>query len=110
MLKRPALVAVDGVDGSGKTTFAGRLVVRYQELGRTAHVVHLDDFLNRREIRYRLGRDSPEGFFRDTYDIPTFMTKVIVPLRTERPQFEPSTIARIRRSTRIPSSSRMATW
>jgi len=80
MLDRPALVAVDGVDGSGKTTFADRLATRCAELGRTPHVVHMDDFLNERAVRYRLGRHSPKGYFRDTYDLPAFTTKVIEPL------------------------------
>jgi uridine kinase len=80
LLRRPALVAVDGVDGSGKTTFAARLAARYVEQGRPAHVVHMDDFLNPRAIRYRLGRDSPEGFFRDTYDLAAFTAGVMEPL------------------------------
>ncbi len=80
MLGRPALVAVDGVDGSGKTTFAARLAARYVDHGRPAHVVHMDDFLNPRAVRYRLGRDSPEGFFRDTYDLAAFAVGVIEPL------------------------------
>lgn len=80
MLDRPALVAVDGVDGSGKTTFAARLAARYAQHGRTPHVVHMDDFLNPRTVRYRLGRDSPEGFFRDTYDLAAFTAGVLQPL------------------------------
>jgi uridine kinase len=80
VLDRPVLVAVDGVDGSGKTTFAAQLADRYAELDRTAHVVHLDDFLNPRAVRYRLGRDSPEGYFSDTYDLDTFMAGVLEPL------------------------------
>ena len=75
------MVAIDGVDGSGKTTFAGHLATRYSDLGRTAHVVHMDDFLNPRAVRYRLGRDSPEGFFRDTYDLSTLTTHVVEPVR-----------------------------
>lgn len=81
LLGRPVLVAVDGVDGSGKTTFAGRLAAEYARQGRTAHVVHLDDFLNPRAVRYRLGRDSPEGYVRDTYDLAAFTAGVIEPLR-----------------------------
>ena len=85
VLDRPALIGVDGVDGSGKTTFADRLRTRYEELGRTAHVVHMDDFLNERTVRYRLGRHSPEGYFRDTYDLAAFSTKIIEPLRRAGP-------------------------
>lgn len=77
---RPALVAVDGVDGSGKTTFAARLAGAFTERGRPVEVVHLDDFLNPRVVRYRRGRTSPEGFFRDTYDLATFSARVLEPL------------------------------
>jgi uridine kinase len=73
----PALVAVDGVDGSGKTLFAGQLAIAYERAGRTAFVVHEDDFLNPRSIRYRLGRDSPQGFFLDTYDLAALSAKVL---------------------------------
>jgi uridine kinase len=76
-LGRPALVAVDGVDGSGKTTFATALVGAYARVGRLALVVHEDDFLNPRAVRYRMGRDSPEGFFLDTYDLPALKAKVL---------------------------------
>jgi uridine kinase len=75
---RPVLVAVDGVDGSGKTTFAARLAEAYE--GRPTLVVHEDDFLNPRSVRYRLGRDSPEGFFLDTYDLPALIANVLDPL------------------------------
>lgn len=79
-LDRPVLVAVDGVDGSGKTTFAEMLADAYRRAGRKVQVVHLDDFLNPRVIRYRLGRTSPEGFFKDTYDLDAFAAKVLTPL------------------------------
>ena len=81
LLDHPTLIAVDGVDGSGKTTFAAELADRYARQGRAAHVVHMDDFLNPRTVRYRLGRDSPEGFFQDTYDLATFTASIIEPLR-----------------------------
>ncbi len=64
--ERRTLVAVDGVDGAGKTTFADRLAPR---LDRPVVRASEDDFLNPAAIRHRRGRESPEGFFRDTYDL-----------------------------------------
>ena len=81
VLDRPALVAVDGVDGSGKTTFAERLAAAYTDRGRPVHVVHMDDFLNPRTVRYRLGKNSPEGFFADTYNLAAFTNYVLDPLQ-----------------------------
>ncbi|WP_150461196.1 nucleoside/nucleotide kinase family protein [Nesterenkonia ebinurensis] len=79
--ERATLVAVDGVDGSGKTSFAARLSEAYEGEGQRAHLVHEDDFLNPRAVRYRLGRDSPAGFFLDSYDLPALRQKVLDPLR-----------------------------
>jgi uridine kinase len=80
-LRRPAVVAVDGVDGAGKTTFAWQLAAAIEDAGRPAIVVHEDDFLAPRQVRYRLGRDSPEGYFRDSYDVPALIDHVIEPLQ-----------------------------
>ena len=79
-LRRPAVIAVDGVDGSGKTTFARQLALSIGDAGRPAVIVHEDDFLAPRSTRYRLGRDSQEGFFRDTYDLGALVTHVLDPL------------------------------
>lgn len=80
-LRRPAVIAVDGVDGSGKTTFASRLGSAVERAGRPAIIVHEDDFLAPQEVRYRLGRESPKGFFRDSYDLAALATHVLDPLR-----------------------------
>jgi len=63
---RVVVVGIDGVDGSGKTSFAARLADILRPLSVT--VVHADDHLNPPEIRHAKGRNSPEGFWLDTYD------------------------------------------
>lgn len=73
------LVAVDGVDGSGKTRFAGGLRTRL-ELARPVVVIHLDDFLHPREVRHARGRNSPEGFWLDSYDYGAIRQWVLDPL------------------------------
>ncbi len=79
-LPGPALIAVDGVDGSGKTTFAAGLAAALQDAGRPALVVHEDDYLAPRAVRYRLGRHSPEGFLQDSYDLVALTRYVLDPL------------------------------
>lgn len=73
------LMAVDGVDGSGKSTFAADLALVIRT--RPVIVIHVDDFLNLRAVRHRRGRESPEGFWLDTYDYGTLNRDVLVPLR-----------------------------
>lgn len=61
---RRALVAVDGVDASGKTTLADALAAAIR--GRPVSRACVDDFL--RADRYRRGRTSAEGCYRDSHD------------------------------------------
>lgn len=79
--RRRLLAAVDGVDGSGKTTFADALAL---ELGKAAvrPVIRLslDDFHHRRQVRYRRGRTSASGFYSDSYDLEQFRRCVLDPL------------------------------
>lgn len=72
------LVAVDGVDGSGKTTFAANLVAEIRD--RPVIVFHVDDFLNPSPVRHAKGRDSPEGFWLDTYNYPALHDRLLAPL------------------------------
>lgn len=72
------LIAIDGVDGSGKSTFARDLAAVIHE--RPVLLIHTDDFLNLRKIRHKRGRDSPEGFWLDTYDYESLHRFVLSPL------------------------------
>ncbi|MFI0467129.1 uridine kinase [Saccharopolyspora sp. 5N102] len=73
-------VAVDGVDGSGKTVFADELAERLRSGNRAVVRVSADDFHHVRTIRYRRGRDSPEGFWLDSYDYDSLRSRVLDPL------------------------------
>lgn len=78
---RRALVGVDGVDGSGKTTFSAALAPALAAAaGRPVLLIHLDDFLNPSAVRHRRGRRSPEGFWLDTYDYAAFHEFILAPL------------------------------
>jgi uridine kinase len=73
-------VAVDGVDGVGKTTFADELALALARRQRPVIRASVDGFHNPREQRYRLGRSSPEGFYRDSYDYAQFNAALLEPL------------------------------
>lgn len=77
------MVAIDGVDGAGKTTFAGALADELIDSGLTVIRVSLDDFLNPADIRHAQGITSPEGFVADTYDYERFIDDVLEPLSGE---------------------------
>lgn len=73
-------VAVDGVDGAGKTMFADQLAAQLRGGGRDVVRVSIDAFHHPRAVRYRRGRTSPEGFWLDSYDLRTLHKRVLQPL------------------------------
>lgn len=80
---RRIAVAIDGVDGAGKTVLADQLA---EVIGRARHVlrVSIDGFHRPRAERYRHGR-GPESFYEDSYDYDAFRAAVVEPFRTGQP-------------------------
>ena len=77
---RTLKIGIDGVDGAGKTTFSGELAQVLSASGRPLITASVDGFHHPKSTRYRLGKDSPEGFFRDSYDYPALKAALLDPL------------------------------
>ncbi|WP_435743366.1 uridine kinase [Microbacterium sp. PMB16] len=82
------IVGIDGVDGSGKTRLADELAAR-MPASRPVARVSIDGFHDVRSRRYRRGKDSPEGFWLDSYDYERFRREVIDPFRRGRGTYLP---------------------
>jgi uridine kinase len=78
--ERMVRVAIDGVDGAGKTTFADALAPVVAGQGRPAIRASVDDFHHPRAIRYARGRYSPDGFYLDSYDYDSFRMLLLDPM------------------------------
>jgi uridine kinase len=78
--ERIVRVAIDGVDGAGKTTLADALAPVVAAQGRPTIRASVDDFHHPRTLRYARGRYSPEGFYLDSYDYDSFRTLLLDPL------------------------------
>lgn len=79
--KGRTFLAVDGVDGAGKTHFADALAER---LGRGSHPVFrasIDSFHRPRAERYVKGVESAEGFYNDSFDYDLLRRILIDPFR-----------------------------
>jgi len=76
----PVRVAIDGVDGVGKTTLANELVEPLRHRGRPVIRASIDGFHNPRRFRYRTGRNSPEGYYRDSFDHGAVIDSLLRPL------------------------------
>ncbi|MGF6823520.1 uridine kinase [Microbacterium sp. ZKA21] len=73
-------VAVDGRTASGKTTFADELAEELESLGHAAIRASVDGFHRPRAERYRRGRMSAEGYYRDARDNEAIVSLLLRPL------------------------------
>ena len=82
---RPRLVAIDGASGSGKSTFAdevARALVERRSVGDVDVVrASVDSFHNPRSVRYRRGKASAEGYYRDSHDLDALQLLLLEPFR-----------------------------
>jgi uridine kinase len=76
----PIRVGIDGADGVGKTTLANELVEPLRRRGLPVIRASIDGFHQPRHVRYRLGRGSPEGYFRDSFDYDALTSGLLRPL------------------------------
>ena len=73
-------VAIDGVDGAGKTMLADALAPLVVAKVRPIIRASVDDFHQPRAVRYARGKYSPDGFFLDSYDYAAFRRLLLDPL------------------------------
>lgn len=76
-----AVVAIDGVDGSGKSRLAAELAALAPHVaGREVRTVSMDGFHHPRAVRHARG-SGPESFYEDSYDYDAFRASVLYPFR-----------------------------
>ncbi len=80
----PLLVAIDGIDGSGKSTFADELATNLAARPGDHHIVRatIDSFHNPRAERYRRGKGSGAGFYFDSHNLKELRARLLDPFRT----------------------------
>lgn len=76
---RPLVVGINGIDGSGKTTFAAALADALAGTGASVCRISIDGFHHPRAHRYRRGADSPEGYYRDSFRYDVFAEQALRP-------------------------------
>lgn len=79
--KGRTILTVDGIDGAGKTRFAEALAERMARGGHAVFRASIDDFHRPRADRYARGSESPEGFYRDSFDYALLRRVLIDPFR-----------------------------
>ncbi|HKP93729.1 MAG TPA: hypothetical protein VJS88_07515 [Chthoniobacterales bacterium] len=79
-LGHPVRIGIDGVDASGKTRLADELVAPLAAQGRSVIRASIDGFHRPRAERYKLGRQSPEGYYRDSFQLDLVVRDLLAPL------------------------------
>ena len=80
-------VAIDGVDTSGKTTLANELAEPLEALGRPVIRSSVDGFHRTRQERYAIGKDSPVGYYLDSFNNQAVVEKLLQPLGQSKPAY-----------------------
>jgi uridine kinase len=84
--QKPVCVAINGIEGTGKTVLANKLTKFLKENGKRAIQVSIDGFHFNKERRYKQGRDSAKGYYEDSYDEVGFVEKVLIPSQNKNPK------------------------
>lgn len=77
----PLLIGIDGIDGSGKSTFADEVAVRLANQGTLVVRSTIDSFHNPREVRWAKGKSSPVGFYLDSHDLTALRQTLLEPMK-----------------------------
>lgn len=76
----PTRVAVDGPDAAGKTILADELAPLLERSGRPVIRASIDGFHRPRVERLARGQESPEGYYRDSFDYAALRAALLDPL------------------------------
>ncbi len=80
---RSALVAVSGIDGSGKGFLSGRLIEALRATGLLAAGINVDGWLNLPPVRFSPS-DPAEHFYRHAIRFTELFAQLVLPLRDRR--------------------------
>lgn len=73
-------MAIDGVDGAGKTHLANELAAELTTRGEHVIRASTDNFHNPRHIRHEPGKTSPAGFYHNSFNYEALTETLLTPL------------------------------
>lgn len=88
---KPVRVAINGIEGTGKTVFAEKLTRYLNAQHFKAIQVTIDGFHFDKAIRYQQGRDSAKGYYENAYNELDFVEKVLKASQSETPNYTEAT-------------------
>lgn len=88
---KPIRVAINGIEGTGKTVFTNKFSQFLKAKGKNALHLSIDGFHFNKSHRYQKGRDSAEGYYKDSYDEQSFTDKVLLSSQENPPKITRAT-------------------
>ncbi|WP_028887746.1 nucleoside/nucleotide kinase family protein [Tenacibaculum ovolyticum] len=88
---KPIRIAINGIEGTGKTVLAEKLIKYLNSENLNAIQVSIDGFHFNKEVRYKQGRNSAKGYYEDSYDEIVFVEKVLKSSQTDFPNYTTAT-------------------
>lgn len=84
----PLCIGIDGMGGSGKSTFSEQLAQAFQKQHIPVSIFHLDDFIHPRSVRYDTRFSEWENYYYRQWRYDDFIKTVLLPFRNgiETPQ------------------------
>ncbi len=73
------IIGINGIDCSGKTTFAESLDEFFASRGFKTQMIHTDDFHNPTSYRYS-GVNQAENYYKKSFNISTIINELLVPI------------------------------
>lgn len=77
--KSITIIWINWVDGSWKSIFAKELKLFFENNWKKVILASVDDFHNPKEIRYKKWKESPVGFYMDSYNYDLLKEKLLIP-------------------------------
>ena len=89
--QKPVRVAINGIEGTGKTVFAERLTLFLMNNNVEAKHVSIDGFHFNKKTRYIQGRNSAIGYYENSYDEVSFVNHVLKSSQLPAPTYVTAT-------------------
>lgn len=84
---KPVRVAINGIEGTGKKVFSKKLTDYLNAEKLKAIQVSIDGFHFNKEVRYKQGKDSAQGYYENSYAEKIFVEKVLLSSQKNNPVF-----------------------
>ncbi len=78
------VIGINGIDGSGKTTFSEALEKYLKSKDLPTQLIHLDDFHNPQAIRYA-GANQSDNYYNRSFNINQVIDKLLAPIQKKQP-------------------------